>query len=311
MSAFAEVGAPAGGHPRGGGARTSSWQGTARPYFQTQYHLSHGVNVAMGLKTPGVINLFKSGFKEQGGFRFGWSKLMKYHGVASGHVHLRRAPERLQPHPGHRAVHRGGGHVFRWRHSSAWAISARSFPTCWKSWPSTRCPRPSPPDMTGHQYDEQVNQVRAYDGAAQVVQQRRRLQPVRLCAEFRLLHRQLSPGLAQVRCALCGTPPATAAFPRSAMHPARCAPRWADVPVRMTVSGGYPFSDRRCEIEVSVKQPVEFPLYLRVPFWARQPMVYPARRRNHAGARGRDHLRAPQVAHRRRGAAGAARRSRG
>ena len=41
-----------------------------RPFFQTQYHLSHGVNVAMGLKTPGVINLFKSGFKEQGGFKF-------------------------------------------------------------------------------------------------------------------------------------------------------------------------------------------------------------------------------------------------
>ena len=27
-------------------------------------------------------------------------------------------------------------------------------------------------------------------------------------------------------------------------------------------------------MEVSVRQPVEFPLYLRVPFWARQPMVY-------------------------------------
>ena len=58
--------------------------GEKRPYFHTQFHLSHGVNLAMGLKTPGVINLFKSGFKEQGGFRFGWAKLVKHHGVASG-----------------------------------------------------------------------------------------------------------------------------------------------------------------------------------------------------------------------------------
>ena len=38
----------------------------------------------MGLKTPALISLFKAGFKEQGGFRFGWEKLMKYHGVAYG-----------------------------------------------------------------------------------------------------------------------------------------------------------------------------------------------------------------------------------
>ena len=58
--------------------------GEKRPYFHTQFHLSHGVNIAMGLKTPGVINLFKSGFKEEGGFRFGWNKLVRHHGVASG-----------------------------------------------------------------------------------------------------------------------------------------------------------------------------------------------------------------------------------
>ena len=45
----------------------------------------------MCLKTPGVINLFKSGFKEQGGFKFGWAKLMKHHGVGERRVHLRRA----------------------------------------------------------------------------------------------------------------------------------------------------------------------------------------------------------------------------
>ena len=59
-------------------------EGEHRPYFHTQYYQTCGENIAIGLRTPGAINLFKSGFKEQGGFRFGWEKLMKYHGVASG-----------------------------------------------------------------------------------------------------------------------------------------------------------------------------------------------------------------------------------
>ena len=47
----------------------------------------------------------------------------------------------------------------------------------------------------------------------------------------------------------------------------------ANVPVRLKVTGGYPFA-QSVELEVSVKQPCEFPLYLRVPFWARQPMIF-------------------------------------
>ena len=37
------------------------------------------------------------------------------------------------------------------------------------------------------------------EGKASLVQQRRRFQRVRLCAEFRLLHRELSSGLAEIR----------------------------------------------------------------------------------------------------------------
>jgi hypothetical protein len=44
-------------------------------------------------------------------------------------------------------------------------------------------------------------------------------------------------------------------------------------PVKMRVSGSYPFG-QTVTIQLSMKQPSEFPLYLRVPFWARQPMIY-------------------------------------
>ena len=49
--------------------------------------------------------------------------------------------------------------------------------------------------------------------------------------------------------------------------------RMMDVPVRLHVSGGYPFGDT-VRVEVAVKRPVEFPIYLRMPAWSRQPMIY-------------------------------------
>ena len=49
--------------------------------------------------------------------------------------------------------------------------------------------------------------------------------------------------------------------------------RLGDVPVRLRVSGGYPFAET-VRLEVAVKRPVEFPLYLRIPAWVRQPMIY-------------------------------------
>jgi dCMP deaminase len=45
------------------------------------------------------------------------------------------------------------------------------------------------------------------------------------------------------------------------------------VPARIRVSGGYPFM-QSVEMNVSVKQSAEFPIYLRIPFWARQSMIY-------------------------------------
>ena len=45
------------------------------------------------------------------------------------------------------------------------------------------------------------------------------------------------------------------------------------VPIRLSVTGGYPFS-QNVQIEVTTKRPVEFPLYLRVPFWAKQPGIH-------------------------------------
>ena len=134
--------------------------GTDHPYFNTYYHQSHGVNVAMGLKTPGVINMFKSGFKEQGGFRFGWTKLMKHHGVASG---IFTADEHLNgasPTQGTETCA-----VVEAMYSLETLIGCGDFgqdlPDILEKLAFNALPAAFTADTMGHQYDQQANQVAA------------------------------------------------------------------------------------------------------------------------------------------------------
>ena len=130
-----------------------------RPFFQTQYHLSHGVNVAMGLKTPGVINLFKSGFKEQGGFKFGWAKLMKHHGVASGVFTCDEHLNGASPTQGTETCT-----VVELMYSIETLIGLGDYgaelPDILERIAYNALPAAFTPDMPGHQYDQQVNQVK-------------------------------------------------------------------------------------------------------------------------------------------------------
>ena len=212
-------------------------------------------------------------------------------------VHLRRAPERRQPHAGHGDVHGGGADVHagdahragRLRHGVA------GHPR------KGRVQRAAGGVHAGHvrspvrpagQPDQGLQR------AAQVVQQRRRLEPVRLFAQLRLLHGELPSGLAEVH-----VPPVVRDQRRRArrdqlraVHGARGARRRAGaaesvrrIPVladgthrgRGQAAGGVPAVPARALLGAAADD-------------------LSARRRNHAGAGKRDHLRAAQVAHRRR-----------
>ena len=244
--------------------------GEQRPYFRTQYHLSNAENIAMGLKAPGVISLFKSGFKEQGGFRFGWSKLMKHHGLASG-------------------VFTGDGHlngssptqgtdvcaVAELLNTLETLIGLGDFaPDCadiLEKAAYNALPAAFTADMTAHQQVEQVNQVKVSR------------EPRRWYNRGEEANQYLSMPNAGVTAAIQQGWPgfvaaqwyATSDEGLQAVSYAPCTVRatLGGVPVRLRVSGGYPFS-QSVQIQVSVKQPCEFPLYLRVPFWARQPMIF-------------------------------------
>ena len=251
--------------------KNESLIGEKRPYFHTQYHLSHGVNIAMGLKTPGVINLFKSGFKEQGGFKFGWAKLVKHHGVASGMFICDEHLNGNSPTQGSEL-----SAITELMVSLETLLGLGDFnPECadiLEKLAYNALPAAFTADMTACQQSEQVNQVKVSGEARKWYN---------IGDEANVYSPVPSDGACAASCHQ-GWPKFVASLwyatrdgGLQAVSYAPCTVRAVldNVPVRLRVSGNYPFG-QSVEIRVSVKQPCEFPLYLRMPFWTRQPMVF-------------------------------------
>ena len=251
--------------------REEPLEGEKRPYFHTQFHLSHGVNIAMGLKTPGVINLFKSGFKEEGGFRFGWNKLVRHHGVASGMFICDKHLNGNSPTQGSELCA-----IVELMSTLETLLALGDFNAEYadilEKLAYNALPAAFSADMTAHQCQEQVNQVK-------VSREPRKWYN---CTDGANLFAAVpDEDCCAANCGQ-GWPKfvsslwyATADGGLQAVSYAPCTVRAAldGVPVRLQVSGSYPFS-QSVEIRVSVKKPCEFPLYLRMPSWIRQPMVF-------------------------------------
>ena len=244
--------------------------GEKRPYFHSQFHFTHGTNIAIGLKTPGVINQFKSGFKEQGGFRFGWEKLMKHHGLANGIFSCDKHLNGSNPSQGSalEAVAElmnsleALGVLGDFGDEPADALEKLAY---------NALPAAFTPDLKKYQRQQQVNQIeithaaRRFYNAGDDANLFRAAQDDNDCAAGLTAWPKFTSAL------WCATNDGGLA----AVSYAPCSVRFAPegVPAKITVSGGYPFLNK-VKIAVTVKQPVEFPLYLRIPFWARQPMIY-------------------------------------
>ena len=251
--------------------RNEALEGEKRPYFRTQFHLSQGVNIAMGLKAPGVINLIKSGFKEQGGFRFGWEKLMKHHGLANG---MFTCDAHLNGNNPIQGVDTGA--VVELMRSLETLLGLGDFAPGYadilEKIGYNALPAAFTADMTACQQCQQVNQVKVSAEARRwynLGDDANLFTNAEAPAEYPTDIQQGWPLFAAAQWYM------TSDGGLQAVSYAPCTVRatMGNVPVRVKVSGGYPFA-QSVEIEVSVKQPCEFPLYLRVPFWARQPMIF-------------------------------------
>lgn len=246
-------------------------RGERRPYFHTQYHLSHVVNVAMGLKTPGVISLFKSGFKEQSGFNFGWSKLMQYHGVGNGMFTGDEHLSGSNPVQGTELCA-----VVEAMHSVETLMGIGSFgadlPDILEKIAYNALPAAFDPEMKAHQYDQQVDQIRVSDEPRPWYNNDTDSNVYGFAPNFGCCTANYHQGWPKFVASLWY---ATADGGLSAVSYAPCMVRTRlnDVPVRLTVKGAYPFR-HDVGIEVACRQSVEFPLYLRIPFWVSQPMIF-------------------------------------
>ena len=245
-------------------------EGVKRPYFHSQFHQTQGVNLAFGLKAPGVINLFKSGFKEQGGFRFGWDKLMKHHGTANGMFTCDSHINGANPTQGNSLQA-----IVELMNTLETLIGIGDFgpepSDILEKLAYNALPAAFTPDMKRYQRIQQTNQVKIS------ADKRKWYSEDEDANLFRTARNDLD-------CAACHQ-----AWPKfasslwyatndgglAAISYAPCTVRAVldGVPARIRVSGGYPFT-QNVEINVSVKQSAEFPLYLRIPFWARQSMIY-------------------------------------
>ena len=249
--------------------RNEPLEGEQRPYFRTQYHFTNAENIGFGLKTPGAISLFKSGFKEQGGFRFGWSKLMKYHGVANG---MFTGDDHLSGSNPVQGTNLCAVAETLNALSDLMAMGEpdREIPDIYEKIVYNALPAAYSADMRRMQRIEHVNQAlisvdeRGFYNAAPdatLFREEMTFDAVRTMQALpKFIEHQWY---------------ATADGGLAAMSYAPCCVRTRvqDTPVRLCVWGGYPFCDA-VRLELALKHSAEFPLYLRIPAWVRQPMIY-------------------------------------
>ena len=240
-----------------------TWEG--RKYYRREYHFTHVVNSAMGLKFPGVVHMIKSGFKENDGFVTGYENLMRYHGVASG---LFTGDEHISgPSP------RQGTEtcavaelMYTCESLMATGSSEKMLGDVLEKAAFNGLPAAQSGDNLTHQYDQQANQVRC------TVEKRDwynnsddsntfGLEPNFGCCTANL-HQGWPKYVSHLWYAAQGE-----GFLCQSYAPCRVRFLSGDVPVVIRVDTQYPFEETvRVRVETGRKK--TFPLYFRVPGWA-------------------------------------------
>lgn len=244
--------------------------GENHPFFSAYYHRSHGVNNAMGLKTPGVISTLKTGFKEQNGFKNGWGKLMRHHGTANG---IFVADEHLNGN------NPSGGTELCAVVESMYSIETlldmgdfgNDLPDILEKLAYNALPATFSADMLRHQYLQQTNQIACTDKGHHWYNNGMGHGIFRTEPDYMCCSANQHQGWPKFVSSLWY---ATSDEGLWAMSYAPCTVSHAvdKTPVRLTVGGSYPFGEN-VDITISAHKSVEFPLYLRIPFWAVNPII--------------------------------------
>ena len=245
-------------------------KGENHPFFASYYHQTLGENVGNALKAPGVVSLFKSGFKELNGFKYGWEKLIKYHGTSAGMFTC--------------DGHLNGTNPSQGIDLSAAGETVRSLLTlldCGSFGPElidileklAFNVLPAAVDLTGGltQALQQTNQLNIDSGAHGWYNAP---ESANVFARD-TMRGDLFAAAGALSSFAAGLWQATADGGLSAVSYAPCTVSHVidGTQVRLTVDTNYPFEDS-IKIGVDTMKPIEFPLYLRIPSWAVNPMIH-------------------------------------
>ncbi len=239
--------------------------GTERPYYATQYHLSHVVNVAMGLKAPGVIGQFKSGPKERGAFAAGWQKLMKHHGVAygmfTGDEHLSGS----SPTQGTETCA-----VVELMHTVETLLTCGvpedGLGDILEKLAFNALPGAMSGDMLLHQYDQQATQVKCTEEKRGWYNNGPDSNLFGLEPNFGCCTANLHQGWPKYAASLWYATP-DEGFAAVSYAPCTVRFRSGETPVKLSVETAYPFGET-VRIHVDAGAPKAFPICLRIPQWA-------------------------------------------
>lgn len=255
----------------GRASEPNSLRGTEHPYYSTQYHLSHVVNLAMALKAPGVVSMFKSGYKEQNAFRVGWQKLMKHHGVAYGMFTGDEHINGDSPSQGTELCA-----IAEAMYSMETLIGLGEFdqnlPDMLEKLAFNALPATLTADMKGHQYVQQANQVRVSNEQRNWYNNGSDANIYGLEPNFGCCTANMHQAWPKFCASLWY---ATADDGLAAVSYSPCTVRFraGGQPVRLKVDTAYPF-EQTVRIEVNPKAPADFPIYLRIPNWAREALIH-------------------------------------
>ena len=241
-------------------------RGQERPYYNTQYHFSHVVNMAMGIKTPGMLSQFRPGTRDAAAVQPGLGHLMKFHGVASGiftgdeHINGNSPTQGTEccavvelMYTAESLLAVGGGDAYLGDLLEKLAFNA--------------LPATLTPDMSAHQYLQQVNQIRCTVAPRPWYNNHDDSNIYGLEPNYGCCTANMHQGWPKFCEHLWY---ASRDGGLTAMSYAPCQVRFrvkGEVPVRITVETAYPFEET-VRLNVETAQDVQFPLRLRVPAWA-------------------------------------------
>lgn len=233
------------------------------------HQLTHGVNLAMGLKTPMLDYILHGGLKQEAAFFAGYEKLMRAHGVANGMFTCDEHLSGSSPTQGSETC-AVAEMLFTLETLMGCCDDAR-LGDLYERIGFNAMPAALSKDGWAHQYVQQVNQIRISKAPRPWYNNGEDANVFGLEPNFGCCTANLHQGLAKFAAHLWMAT-ADGGLVCQSLAPCTVRFRAGGQKIRIEVDGEYPVKGD-ITITLALKQPASFPLKLRIPAWAKGCVV--------------------------------------